>query len=295
MLVLPETLVHSVLDLTPLPRNEELSDEQTPGGGEDPSAALHVSMPEPALFSVVQTVLPFDGSTGVWTSHAVPERTVLPQSHEESECELSEALREPGKSANTTECVGVPTSEHVAEIVGRQGCKIKALRAKTNTYIKTPSRGDVPVFVVTGRKEDVAMVKHEILSAAEKFSLIRASRNKVSALLPLLHGAPWLPGQTTIQVRVPYPVVGLVVGPRGSTIKRIQQQTHTYITTPGREQEPVFEVSGMAEDVERARDEIRAHIALRTVGTDTDLRHDDFLYNGTDVSLNDGGFHGDFC
>lgn len=30
------------------------------------------------------------------------------------------------------------------------GCKIKALRAKTNTYIKTPVRGEEPVFVVTG-------------------------------------------------------------------------------------------------------------------------------------------------
>lgn len=31
------------------------------------------------------------------------------------------------------------------------GCKIKALRAKTNTYIKTPVRGEEPVFVVTGK------------------------------------------------------------------------------------------------------------------------------------------------
>lgn len=56
------------------------------------------------------------------------------------------------------------------------GCKIKALRAKTNTYIKTPVRGEEPVFVVTGRKEDVALAKREIMSAAEHFSQIRASR-----------------------------------------------------------------------------------------------------------------------
>ncbi|XP_030825476.1 RNA-binding E3 ubiquitin-protein ligase MEX3C-like, partial [Camarhynchus parvulus] len=30
------------------------------------------------------------------------------------------------RSVNSTECVAVPSSEHVAEIVGRQGCKIKA-------------------------------------------------------------------------------------------------------------------------------------------------------------------------
>lgn len=53
------------------------------------------------------------------------------------------------------------------------GCKIKALRAKTSTYIKTPVRGEEPVFVVTGRKEDVAMARREIQSAAEHFTQIR--------------------------------------------------------------------------------------------------------------------------
>ena len=52
------------------------------------------------------------------------------------------------------------------------GCKIKALRAKTNTYIKTPVRGEEPVFVVTGRKEDVGLAKAEILSAADHFSQV---------------------------------------------------------------------------------------------------------------------------
>uniref|UniRef100_A0A4W6ECB5 Mex-3 RNA binding family member D n=1 Tax=Lates calcarifer TaxID=8187 RepID=A0A4W6ECB5_LATCA len=167
------------------------------------------------------------------------------------------------------------------------GCKIKALRAKTNTYIKTPVRGEDPVFIVTGRREDVEMAKREIVSAAEHFSMIRASRCKAGGpggggSLP---GPPHLPGQTTIQVRVPYRVVGLVVGPKGATIKRIQQQTHTYIVTPSREKDPVFEVTGMPENVDRAREEIETHITLRT-GTFVDLQGDnDFHTNGTDVSL----------
>ncbi|KAF7997931.1 hypothetical protein HCN44_009329 [Aphidius gifuensis] len=173
------------------------------------------------------------------------------------------------KSQNMTECVPVPSSEHVAEIVGRQGCKIKALRAKTNTYIKTPVRGEEPVFVVTGRKEDVARAKREILSAAEHFSQIRASRkSSLGALLGTPPGPPAsVPGHVTIQVRVPYRVVGLVVGPKGATIKRIQHQTHTYIVTPSRDKEPVFEVTGLPESVEAARREIEAHIALRTGST----------------------------
>uniref|UniRef100_A0A672JT16 Mex-3 RNA binding family member D n=1 Tax=Sinocyclocheilus grahami TaxID=75366 RepID=A0A672JT16_SINGR len=201
--------------------------------------------------------------------------------------EQSSVLRK--RSVNMTECVPVPTSEHVAEIVGRQGCKIKALRAKTNTYIKTPVRGEDPVFIVTGRREDVEMAKCEIVSAAEHFSMIRASRCKAGANGPGLSGSlpgpPNLPGQTTIQVRVPYRVVGLVVGPKGATIKRIQQQTHTYIVTPSREKDPVFEVTGMPENVDRAREEIETHITLRT-GAFVDLQGDnDFHSNGTDVSL----------
>ncbi|XP_041661611.1 RNA-binding protein MEX3B [Cheilinus undulatus] len=193
------------------------------------------------------------------------------------------------KSVNMTECIPVPSSEHVAEIVGRQGCKIKALRAKTNTYIKTPVRGEEPVFVVTGRKEDVAMARREIISAAEHFSMIRASRNKnnsFSRSSTPVPGPPNLPGQTTIQVRVPYRVVGLVVGPKGATIKRIQQQTHTYIVTPSRDKEPVFEVIGMPENVDRAREEIEAHIALRTGGLIEFQDDNDFHENGKDVGFN---------
>ncbi|XP_067839715.1 RNA-binding E3 ubiquitin-protein ligase MEX3C [Heptranchias perlo] len=202
------------------------------------------------------------------------------------------------KSVNMTECVPVPSSEHVAEIVGRQGCKIKALRAKTNTYIKTPVRGEEPIFVVTGRKEDVAMAKREIISAAEHFSVIRASRNKNGAVPGAapgiaglsVPGTPNLPGQTTIQVRVPYRVVGLVVGPKGATIKRIQQQTHTYIVTPSRDKEPVFEVTGMPENVDRAREEIEAHIAVRTGNYIEINEENDFHSNGTDVSFDSSGF-----
>lgn len=189
------------------------------------------------------------------------------------------------KSVNMTECVAVPTSEHVAEIVGRQGCKIKALRAKTNTYIKTPVRGEDPVFVITGRREDVVLAKREILSAAEHFSQIRAQR-KNSSLNSGPSSPTGGPGQTTIQVRVPYRVVGLVVGPKGATIKRIQQATNTYIVTPSRDKEPIFEVTGSQENVESARKEIETHIVLRTGG----LLDDDVFPNNGDGLNSFGSF-----
>ncbi|CAF5142155.1 unnamed protein product, partial [Rotaria magnacalcarata] len=92
--------------------------------------------------------------------------------------------------------------------------------------------------------------------------------------------------QITIQVRVPYRVVGLVVGPKGATIKRIQQTTNTYIVTPGRDKEPVFEIAGQPENVEAARIEIESHIAART-GQTSDIDENDFekeLYSIADIA-----------
>lgn len=59
--------------------------------------------------------------------------------------------------------------------------------------------------------------------------------------------------------------------------------------TPSRDKEPVFEVTGMPENVDRAREEIEAHIAMRT-GTSGGIEapgvdNNDFQFNGTDVSF----------
>ncbi|KAG8011954.1 RNA-binding E3 ubiquitin-protein ligase MEX3C [Nibea albiflora] len=298
------------VNITAVPEDEELEVVADSSGCSSLLAQAHLHRHHPSVQSGsvmpsgmepppphVETVLLYNGDErdeNVVGGSALPPASSMamlpPGVYGESGYEAEPSLLSRRKSVNTTECVAVPSSEHVAEIVGRQGCKIKALRAKTNTYIKTPVRGEQPVFVVTGRKEDVAMAKREILSAAEHFSLIRASRNKTGPLSAVTGpGTPSLPGQTTIQVRVPYRVVGLVVGPKGATIKRIQQQTHTYIVTPSRDKEPVFEVTGMPENVDRAKDEIEAHIALRT-GTCGGIEapgvdNNDFQFNGTDVSF----------
>lgn len=166
-------------------------------------------------------------------------------------------------------------------------------------------RGEEPVFVVTGRKEDVCAAKREILSAAEHFSQIRAQRkNNLNGGLSGPGPNSNIPGQTTIQVRVPYRVVGLVVGPKGATIKRIQQQTNTYIITPSRDKEPIFEVTGLPDNVETARKEIEAHIAMRTGGVIDSASgggslspNGDLTDNGMDVfgrgnSPDNQGFHG---
>ena len=115
------------------------------------------------------------------------------------------------RAQNSTECVPVPTCDHVGEIVGKQGSKIKALRAKTNTYIKTPVPGEEPVFIVTGLKENVLSAKQEILSAAAHFTQLRANkRSNINSTLALGQMMANNPGQITVQIKVPYSIVGLV-------------------------------------------------------------------------------------
>jgi hypothetical protein len=390
----------------------------------------------------------------------------------------------------TSKTITVPSSEHVAEIVGKQGCKIKALRSKTNTYIKTPVRGEEPNFVITGHRVDVESAVREIQEAADHFTMIRQQRSRQhfdfvqksgnnsgdrmnhpssmdsreriadrmsgeirmrmsedggkshplskSGNLPFMqdrHNSgierdfmsnrssspkqqefslfadksenledrfsgdfgkpsefgrdPWKSGdfgksgelgkpdfgkpdfgtslgsfekpsfekprfgsrpqkdefsgvsmwgqsersntptddfnkprqipphlqsqkypvknpedisfggytldsfdpdllakQITLKVRVPYNVVGLVVGPKGSTIKRIQTTTQTYIVTPSKDKEPVFEVTGLPENAERAREEIQSHIATRT-GADQLDPDEEFKLNGNETVLPD--------
>lgn len=172
------------------------------------------------------------------------------------------------KKVNTTETVRVPSSEHVAEIVGRQGCKIKELRAKTNTYIKTPVRGEEPVFIVTGRKEDVARAEAEIKLQSQHFSDIRANRQMERSKTAKESKAAMI-------VRVPMNLVGLVVGLKGATIKKIQDDSDTYIQTPQRPSQqpllppssqckPDFTVRGAWQACMRAEEMIRLHIETRT-------------------------------
>ena len=76
---------------------------------------------------------------------------------------------------------------------------------------------------MTGRKEDVNSAKREILSAADHFSQIRAQRkNTLGGANGTANGLTSnvcnATGQCTIQVRVPYRVVGLVVGPKGKCV-----------------------------------------------------------------------------
>ncbi|NWZ88666.1 MEX3C ligase, partial [Poecile atricapillus] len=193
------------------------------------------------------------------------------------------------KSVNTTECVPVPSSEHVAEIVGRQG-EVPTLVAPKLSLSASKLSLSAPKLSLSAPKLSLSAPKLSPSDSKPDFSAPKLSlsgpKPSPSALNPSL-SAPkpvFLPLNPAC---LPLILAFLPLN-SGATIKRIQQQTHTYIVTPSRDKEPVFEVTGMPENVDRAREEIEMHIAMRTgafleLGGDADFRH-----NGTDVGSEGG-------
>lgn len=169
------------------------------------------------------------------------------------QCEDSSSVTSAPIDATYTDCVVVYSSDIVAQIVGKNGCRIKSLSERTNTYINTPSRRGEPVFVITGRKLDVLKAKTEILSASEHFN--RLTRKKL--VMGTLDNVMEL-------VAVPYPYVGVVVGKLGYNIKKIQQLTNTFIKSPTIGGDPFFKITGNPENVHAARKEILTRVAWYT-------------------------------
>lgn len=163
------------------------------------------------------------------------------------------------ENRNYCEVVWVPTSTHVAQIVGKQGAKIKLLRAKSHTYIQTPVNGEEPVFIITGRREDVLEVKTEILSASDHFTAVNEERQQ-----KLLQNSD-IPGSITLNLIIPSFLIGLIVGRNGNTIRNIQKTTKTYIETPKIvDNSSAFKINGLKANVESAKRLIIDHVKNKT-------------------------------
>ena len=86
------------------------------------------------------------------------------------------------------------------------GYKIKELRTQTNTYIKTPVRGEEPVFVITGQPDGVDAAERKIRQDADHFTEIRAVRRRGSQTPTSLQ-----PGHVVVAVAVEQRYVGKTV------------------------------------------------------------------------------------
>lgn len=98
--------------------------------------------------------------------------------------------------------------------------------------------------------------KADILASAEKVTRLRNVRYQQSGLSVDAEGLRPEEGERNIKVSVPFNMVGLVIGIKGGRIKEIAAVTNTYIKTPSKHREPVFEIVGDSESVEVARNMI---------------------------------------
>lgn len=148
-----------------------------------------------------------------------------------------EDLQRHGDGQNRVEeLVEVPNTEFVALIVGRNGHKIKSIRERTETFIKTPMRTEFPIFKIAGTQNNVARAKREITDIVQR---LKSPHYRMGVL-----GDESAGPRVTAGVRVPFKFVGLVVGFQGTTVMEIQSKTKTHIQTPAHGGDPVFQVTG---------------------------------------------------
>ena len=118
------------------------------------------------------------------------------------------------------EKVSVP-NDKVGLVIGKNGCVIKEMMAKTVTQIQVPREPDRDdptrrSVIITGDPKNVLEAK----------KLIQAIIDGQTGTLP--EGLP------VINITVPDDKVGLVIGKNGNIIKDIQMRTKAYIQIPGK-------------------------------------------------------------
>lgn len=126
------SLLGTVLDLQPQSRHQQQDEEvelEVEELDETESNTLLTQAQIPCLGSVMlpgleapETIMLYTGGVEDLQQQQVPGMImILPPGYGEHGFEGDHPSVMRRKSVNTTECVEVPTSEHVAEIVGRQG------------------------------------------------------------------------------------------------------------------------------------------------------------------------------
>lgn len=168
----------------------------------------------------------------------------------------------PSNTDIITDCVWVPTSKHVAQILGKKGCKIRALRETTNTIIRSPLPKEEPVFVIKGKKDGVSAAVKAIKSGSEFYTALDAKKDEYFSS----DAATYKGESVVVKLTIPEPYVGLVVGIKGCTIKEIEKATNTYIKSPNFDSQSIFTITGAPRYCEKAMNFISRYLDLRGVG-----------------------------
>ena len=103
-----------------------------------------------------------------------------------AKCDSSKSCKEEdasGKENNEiiTERVRVPSYKHVANIVRLQSRVITSLITETSTFLKTPTCGEEPTFLIKGTRENVNKARLIIQSASGFYSDLFALQSKMES------------------------------------------------------------------------------------------------------------------
>jgi len=180
--------------------------------------------------------------------------------------------------------VPVPSSDHVAEIVGKRGCKIWFLMDATKAKIVTPRRDEQPIFKVSGDQFAVDAACKLIVEAAEQFSKIQEVRQFEAEMDPIGSALPsntFLSDVVLMKLEVPYCLVGLVIGWKGQNVRAIKQETNVEIVSPECSSARHFHLLGSFENVLKAKSSIDSLILERTGKVDATHFVDDVSHTNT--------------
>lgn len=149
---------------------------------------------------------------------------------------------EPRGASYVREFYFVASNEHAAEVIGRNGWKIKAISMKTGTTIKCPTPFDPPIFSIIGLKCNVNAAKKMIKGWADNFDRMKSKKRNIVMK----------PGDTIDTIMVNSFDVPAIIGKRGKQVKKIAELARVSIVSPDVNKQSIFIISGREADVEMA-------------------------------------------
>lgn len=144
--------------------------------------------------------------------------------------------------------VRLPSEKHVAQVVGKEGKKIKKIIRDTNTYIKSPKIGEEPIFKIHGFWKKVNEAELKILLISKNYSYMEEIKNN-----PIVE-------EKTQELTIEK-FFSLIVGKNKYNINEIGLKTNTRIISPPNQVEPYkLIIIGSIENIKLAWKMIKDYI-----------------------------------
>lgn len=136
----------------------------------------------------------------------------------------------------------VASNEHAAEVIGRNGWKIKSIAFNSGASIECPTPTEAPIFHISGYKNNVTKAKKLIIMWADNFDRMRDRKRTIKCE----------PGECVETVLLNRADISSVIGRHGKQVKKIAECSNVTIISPDINKEPIFILSGKESDLDLA-------------------------------------------